>query len=210
MNLKYPTMQRVREWTLPCCGFIWKHTTSQCDGVLCEHGSGSCGWSVSPSDPVMWSLRRVFPWTPHYASGFWEAAGSCACHVLHAFCWPEDYNRKCTTALQKCSCAFPHDITELNPQLSTVCADDINSVRTVSKYISAAGAQRSLLTDIFVFRHFNLRMKRDTTLFSPDLIIDVSGEERSVDTSHIYSGEIFGRSPHPEVETQQQEMPLFY
>ncbi|GAA6230881.1 disintegrin and metalloproteinase domain-containing protein 10 isoform X1 [Lates japonicus] len=41
-------------------------------------------------------------------------------------------------------------------------------------------------------RHFNLRMKRDTTLFSPDLIIDVSGEERSVDTSHIYSGEIFG------------------
>ncbi|XP_056267898.1 disintegrin and metalloproteinase domain-containing protein 10 [Pseudoliparis swirei] len=41
-------------------------------------------------------------------------------------------------------------------------------------------------------RHFNLRMKRDTTLFSPDLIIEVSGEEVSIDTSHIYSGEVFG------------------
>uniref|UniRef100_A0A8C9ZRA4 Disintegrin and metalloproteinase domain-containing protein 10 n=1 Tax=Sander lucioperca TaxID=283035 RepID=A0A8C9ZRA4_SANLU len=41
-------------------------------------------------------------------------------------------------------------------------------------------------------RHFNLRMKRDTTLFSPDLIIEVSGEVAPVDTSHIYSGEIFG------------------
>ncbi|TMS12781.1 Disintegrin and metalloproteinase domain-containing protein 10 [Larimichthys crocea] len=41
-------------------------------------------------------------------------------------------------------------------------------------------------------RHFNLRMKRDTTLFSPDLIIEVSGKETPTDTSHIYSGEIFG------------------
>ncbi|XP_071759762.2 disintegrin and metalloproteinase domain-containing protein 10 [Centroberyx gerrardi] len=41
-------------------------------------------------------------------------------------------------------------------------------------------------------RHFNLRMKRDTTLFSPDLIIEVSGEKTPVDTSHIYTGEIFG------------------
>ncbi|XP_037545596.1 disintegrin and metalloproteinase domain-containing protein 10 [Nematolebias whitei] len=41
-------------------------------------------------------------------------------------------------------------------------------------------------------RHFNLRLKRDTSLFSPDLIIDVSGEEAPIDTSHIYSGEIFG------------------
>ncbi|XP_072236638.1 disintegrin and metalloproteinase domain-containing protein 10 [Leuresthes tenuis] len=41
-------------------------------------------------------------------------------------------------------------------------------------------------------RHFNLRMKRDTTLFSPDLIIEVSGQEEPVDTSHIYSGEVFG------------------
>ncbi|TNN87505.1 Disintegrin and metalloproteinase domain-containing protein 10 [Liparis tanakae] len=41
-------------------------------------------------------------------------------------------------------------------------------------------------------RHFNLRMKRDATLFSPDLIIEVSGEEVPIDTSHIYSGEVFG------------------
>ncbi|KAM4593630.1 disintegrin and metalloproteinase domain-containing protein 10 [Odontesthes bonariensis] len=41
-------------------------------------------------------------------------------------------------------------------------------------------------------RHFNLRMKRDTTLFSPDLIIEVSGVEEPIDTSHIYSGDIFG------------------
>uniref|UniRef100_A0A665VEE0 Disintegrin and metalloproteinase domain-containing protein 10 n=1 Tax=Echeneis naucrates TaxID=173247 RepID=A0A665VEE0_ECHNA len=41
-------------------------------------------------------------------------------------------------------------------------------------------------------RHFNLRMKRDTTLFSPDLVIEVSGEETPSDTSHIYSGEVFG------------------
>uniref|UniRef100_A0AAX7SZK9 Disintegrin and metalloproteinase domain-containing protein 10 n=1 Tax=Astatotilapia calliptera TaxID=8154 RepID=A0AAX7SZK9_ASTCA len=40
-------------------------------------------------------------------------------------------------------------------------------------------------------RHFNLRMKRDTTLFSPDLKVDVSGEEIPYDTSHIYTGEIF-------------------
>uniref|UniRef100_A0A8C6M8W7 Disintegrin and metalloproteinase domain-containing protein 10 n=1 Tax=Nothobranchius furzeri TaxID=105023 RepID=A0A8C6M8W7_NOTFU len=41
-------------------------------------------------------------------------------------------------------------------------------------------------------RHFNLRLSRDTSLFSPDLIIDVSGEETPTDTSHIYSGELFG------------------
>ncbi|XP_062328062.1 disintegrin and metalloproteinase domain-containing protein 10 [Osmerus eperlanus] len=41
-------------------------------------------------------------------------------------------------------------------------------------------------------RHFNLRMRRDTSLFSPDLVVDVSGEEAPYDTSHIYSGEIFG------------------
>ncbi|XP_068597985.1 disintegrin and metalloproteinase domain-containing protein 10 [Brachionichthys hirsutus] len=41
-------------------------------------------------------------------------------------------------------------------------------------------------------RHFHLQMKRDTSLFSPDLIIEVSGEEEPIDTSHIYSGEIFG------------------
>ncbi|XP_068174199.1 disintegrin and metalloproteinase domain-containing protein 10-like [Antennarius striatus] len=41
-------------------------------------------------------------------------------------------------------------------------------------------------------RYFNLRMKRDASLFSPDLIIEVSGEETPIDTSHIYSGEVFG------------------
>uniref|UniRef100_A0A672IT36 Disintegrin and metalloproteinase domain-containing protein 10 n=1 Tax=Salarias fasciatus TaxID=181472 RepID=A0A672IT36_SALFA len=40
-------------------------------------------------------------------------------------------------------------------------------------------------------RHFNLRMKRDTTLFTPDLKVDVSGEEIPFDTSHIYTGEIY-------------------
>uniref|UniRef100_H3CVB6 Disintegrin and metalloproteinase domain-containing protein 10 n=1 Tax=Tetraodon nigroviridis TaxID=99883 RepID=H3CVB6_TETNG len=41
-------------------------------------------------------------------------------------------------------------------------------------------------------RHFNLRMTRDTSIFSPDLIVDVSGEEAAADTSHIYTGRIFG------------------
>ncbi|XP_077593056.1 disintegrin and metalloproteinase domain-containing protein 10-like [Stigmatopora nigra] len=41
-------------------------------------------------------------------------------------------------------------------------------------------------------RHFNLRMKRDTTLFAPDMKLDVSGEESTFDTSHIYTGEIYG------------------
>ncbi|CAB1339406.1 unnamed protein product [Coregonus sp. 'balchen'] len=43
-----------------------------------------------------------------------------------------------------------------------------------------------------LLRHFNLRMKRDTSLFSPDLTVEVSGEEAPYDTSHIYTGEIFG------------------
>ncbi|XP_046696079.1 disintegrin and metalloproteinase domain-containing protein 10 isoform X2 [Silurus meridionalis] len=41
-------------------------------------------------------------------------------------------------------------------------------------------------------RHFNLRLKRDTSLFAPDLKVEVSGDETPIDTSHIYSGEIFG------------------
>ncbi|KAG7468023.1 hypothetical protein MATL_G00138470 [Megalops atlanticus] len=41
-------------------------------------------------------------------------------------------------------------------------------------------------------RHFNLRMKRDTTLFAPDFKLEMSGEEIHYDTSHIYTGEIFG------------------
>lgn len=44
------------------------------------------------------------------------------------------------------------------------------------------------------FRHFNLRMKRDTTLFAEDLKVDVSGEEIPFDTSHIYTGEIYGET----------------
>ncbi|XP_033843907.1 disintegrin and metalloproteinase domain-containing protein 10 [Periophthalmus magnuspinnatus] len=41
-------------------------------------------------------------------------------------------------------------------------------------------------------RQFNLRMKRDTNLFHPDLKVEVSGVEVPVDTSHIYSGHLFG------------------
>uniref|UniRef100_A0A667X660 Disintegrin and metalloproteinase domain-containing protein 10 n=1 Tax=Myripristis murdjan TaxID=586833 RepID=A0A667X660_9TELE len=40
-------------------------------------------------------------------------------------------------------------------------------------------------------RHFNLRMKRETTLFAQDLKVDVSGEEIPYDTSHIYTGEVY-------------------
>ncbi|KAF5906559.1 disintegrin and metalloproteinase domain-containing protein 10, partial [Clarias magur] len=40
--------------------------------------------------------------------------------------------------------------------------------------------------------HFNLRMRRDTNLFAPDLKVEISGEETPVDTSHIYSGELYG------------------
>ncbi|XP_041082688.1 disintegrin and metalloproteinase domain-containing protein 10-like isoform X3 [Polyodon spathula] len=35
-------------------------------------------------------------------------------------------------------------------------------------------------------------MKRDTSLFTDDFKIEMSGEETNYDTSHIYSGEIFG------------------
>ncbi|XP_031138367.1 disintegrin and metalloproteinase domain-containing protein 10-like [Sander lucioperca] len=41
-------------------------------------------------------------------------------------------------------------------------------------------------------RHFNLRMKRETTLFAQDFKVDVSGDEIPFDTSHIYTGEIYG------------------
>ncbi|XP_057687379.1 disintegrin and metalloproteinase domain-containing protein 10 [Corythoichthys intestinalis] len=41
-------------------------------------------------------------------------------------------------------------------------------------------------------RNFNLRMKRDTSMFTPDVVMEVSGEENPIDTSHIYSGEILG------------------
>uniref|UniRef100_A0A8C5MDB3 Disintegrin and metalloproteinase domain-containing protein 10 n=1 Tax=Leptobrachium leishanense TaxID=445787 RepID=A0A8C5MDB3_9ANUR len=41
-------------------------------------------------------------------------------------------------------------------------------------------------------RQFNLRMKRDTSLFSPDFKLEMGGETFTYDTSHIYSGQIFG------------------
>ncbi|XP_005168954.2 disintegrin and metalloproteinase domain-containing protein 10 isoform X1 [Danio rerio] len=41
-------------------------------------------------------------------------------------------------------------------------------------------------------RHFNLRMKRDTSLFTHNLKVEVSGVEVPYDTSHIYTGEIYG------------------
>ncbi|KAI5608973.1 ADAM metallopeptidase domain 10b precursor, partial [Silurus asotus] len=41
-------------------------------------------------------------------------------------------------------------------------------------------------------RHFHLRMRRDTRLFSEDFKLDVSGEEIDYDTSHIYTGELYG------------------
>lgn len=37
-------------------------------------------------------------------------------------------------------------------------------------------------------------MKRDTTLFAQDLKVDVSGDEIPFDTSHIYTGEIYGKT----------------
>lgn len=37
-------------------------------------------------------------------------------------------------------------------------------------------------------------MKRDTTLFAEDLKVDVSGEEVPYDTSHIYTGELYGET----------------
>lgn len=36
-------------------------------------------------------------------------------------------------------------------------------------------------------------MMRETTIFSPDLVIEMSGEETPADTSHIYTGEVFGK-----------------
>ncbi|KAI1904346.1 hypothetical protein AGOR_G00004710 [Albula goreensis] len=41
-------------------------------------------------------------------------------------------------------------------------------------------------------RYFNLRMKRDTSLFAEDFKLEMSGEETHYDTSHIYTGELHG------------------
>uniref|UniRef100_A0A8C2HWD0 Disintegrin and metalloproteinase domain-containing protein 10 n=1 Tax=Cyprinus carpio TaxID=7962 RepID=A0A8C2HWD0_CYPCA len=44
-------------------------------------------------------------------------------------------------------------------------------------------------------RHFSLRMKRDTRLFSEDFKLEMSGEQLDYDTSHIYTGELY-EYPH--------------
>ncbi|XP_077569691.1 disintegrin and metalloproteinase domain-containing protein 10 [Stigmatopora nigra] len=41
-------------------------------------------------------------------------------------------------------------------------------------------------------RNFNLRMQRDTSTFTPDVVMEVSGNKEPIDTSHIYRGEILG------------------
>ncbi|KAL4613367.1 disintegrin and metalloproteinase domain-containing protein 10 [Arapaima gigas] len=41
-------------------------------------------------------------------------------------------------------------------------------------------------------RHFNLRMKRDVSLFSPNFKLEISGVEVDYDTSHIYTGDLHG------------------
>ncbi|KAM7152609.1 disintegrin and metalloproteinase domain-containing protein 10 [Macrochelys suwanniensis] len=41
-------------------------------------------------------------------------------------------------------------------------------------------------------RHFNLRMKRDTSLFSDDFKVEISNKVVDYDTSHIYTGHIYG------------------
>lgn len=39
-------------------------------------------------------------------------------------------------------------------------------------------------------------MKRDTRLFSDDFKLEMSGEELEYDTSHIYTGQIYGQRSH--------------
>uniref|UniRef100_A0ACB8E5A6 Disintegrin and metalloproteinase domain-containing protein 10 n=1 Tax=Sphaerodactylus townsendi TaxID=933632 RepID=A0ACB8E5A6_9SAUR len=41
-------------------------------------------------------------------------------------------------------------------------------------------------------RHFNLRMKRDMSLFSDDFKLEMSNKVLDYDTSHIYTGHIYG------------------
>nr|XP_020024315.1 disintegrin and metalloproteinase domain-containing protein 10-like isoform X2 [Castor canadensis] len=42
-------------------------------------------------------------------------------------------------------------------------------------------------------RHFNLRMKRDTSLFSDEFKVETSNKVLDYDTSHIYTGHIYGK-----------------
>ncbi|XP_019622694.1 PREDICTED: disintegrin and metalloproteinase domain-containing protein 10-like isoform X1 [Branchiostoma belcheri] len=41
-------------------------------------------------------------------------------------------------------------------------------------------------------RHFNLRLKRDTSIFSPNFKLETEHGEEDYDTSHIYSGGLYG------------------
>ncbi|KAG9489425.1 hypothetical protein GDO78_005414 [Eleutherodactylus coqui] len=41
-------------------------------------------------------------------------------------------------------------------------------------------------------RQFSLRMKKDTSLFSPDFKLEMGGETLPYDTSHIYTGQLYG------------------
>lgn len=42
-------------------------------------------------------------------------------------------------------------------------------------------------------RQFNLRMKRDTSLFSDEFKVETSNKVLDYDTSHIYTGHIYGK-----------------
>lgn len=48
---------------------------------------------------------------------------------------------------------------------------------------------------MFPCRIFNLKLQRDTSTFSPDLVIDTpDGVLKDYDTSHIYTGKLVGKS----------------
>lgn len=66
----------------------------------------------------------------------------------------------------------------------------------VLKYVFSALVveTQSQFTVLFIhFRQFNLRMKRDTSLFSDDFKVEVSNQVIDYDTSHIYTGHIYGK-----------------
>lgn len=79
--------------------------------------------------------------------------------------------------------------------MNTSAADSFGTLRKqTSCYIENTVVPCCIAFYVFDFRHFNLRMKRDTTLFAQDLKLEVSGEEIPYDTSHIYTGEIYGET----------------
>lgn len=59
-----------------------------------------------------------------------------------------------------------------------------------SAFVAEAQGQFTIL---FHFRQFNLRMKRDTSLFSDDFKVEMSNQVIDYDTSHIYTGHIYGK-----------------